>query len=163
MNRKGTHTAKSWESPTPAQVLAIMQNSDYFVPPTQCNAQGVPQGGYLDMTSFIADQARGLSGHKETRHPRLVRAVAASRGSAICGDGAPLCLCSAASFGPHPLPALESQGFKTGKGGYQKDYPPLYVLRPDGSTLYTYRDVVYSIKKARTEEGRMSAGGLKET
>jgi hypothetical protein len=24
-----------------------------------------------------------------------------------------------------------------------QDYPPLYVLRPDGSTLYTYRDVVY--------------------
>ena len=37
---------------------------------------------------------------------------------------------------------------QTGKGGYQKEYPPLYVLRPDGSTLYTYRDVVYSYKKA---------------
>lgn len=76
-------------------VLAIMRNSDYFVAPTQSNAQGVPQGGYLDMTEFIADQ-----------------------------------------------------GFKTGRGGYQKEYPPLYVLRPDGSTLYTYRDVVYSLKKA---------------
>ena len=78
------------------QVLAIMQNSDYYVPPTQCNAAGVPQGGYLDMASFITDQ-----------------------------------------------------GFKTGKGGYQKDYPPLYVVRPDGSTLYTYRDIVYSFRKAR--------------
>lgn len=77
------------------KVMSIMKNSDYFVPPTQCNAAGVPQGGYLDMSAFIAEQ-----------------------------------------------------GFKTGKGGYQKDYPPLYVLRPDGSTLYTYRDVVYSFKKA---------------
>jgi arginyl-tRNA synthetase len=25
------------------QVMAIMKNSDYFVPPTQCNAAGVPQ------------------------------------------------------------------------------------------------------------------------
>jgi len=24
-----------------------------------------------------------------------------------------------------------------------QDYPPLYVVRPDGSTLYSYRDVVY--------------------
>jgi arginyl-tRNA synthetase len=81
------------------KVMAIMKNSDYFVPPTQCNAAGVPQGGYLDMSAFIAEQ-----------------------------------------------------GFKTGKGGYQKDYPPLYVLRPDGSTLYTYRDVVYSFKKAASSD-----------
>ena len=77
------------------KVLEIMKNSDYFVPQTQCNEAGVPQGAYLDMSSFIADQ-----------------------------------------------------GLKTGKGGYQKDYPPLYILRPDGSTLYTYRDIVYSFKKA---------------
>tara|TARA_B100001142_G_scaffold294710_1_gene315106 strand:- start:376 stop:2760 length:2385 start_codon:yes stop_codon:yes gene_type:complete len=77
------------------KVLAIMRNSDYFVPQTQKNDKGVPQGAYLDMSSFIADQ-----------------------------------------------------GLKTGKGGYQKEYPPLYVLRPDGSTLYTYRDIVYSFKKA---------------
>ena len=77
------------------KVLAIMKNSDYYVPQTQCNAQGVAQGAHLDMTGFIQDF-----------------------------------------------------GFKTGKGGYQKDYPPLYVLRPDGSTLYTYRDIVYSFKKA---------------
>ena len=38
------------------KVLKIMRNSDYFVPPTQCNEAGVPQGGYLDMTQFIADQ-----------------------------------------------------------------------------------------------------------
>jgi len=77
------------------KVLEIMKNSDYFVPQTQKNEQGVPQGAYLDMASFITDQ-----------------------------------------------------GLKLGKGGYQKDYPPLYVLRPDGSTLYTYRDIVYSFKKA---------------
>lgn len=76
-----------------------MKSSAYFVPPTQCNAQGVPQGAYLDMTAFIADS-----------------------------------------------------GLKTGKGGYQKEYPPLYVLRPDGSTLYTFRDVVYSFKKASEAE-----------
>ena len=43
---------------------------------------------------------------------------------------------------------IADMGFKTGKGGYQKEFPPLYVLRPDGSTLYTYRDIVYSFKKA---------------
>jgi len=83
-----------WEGSN-EKVMAIMKGSDYFVAPTQSNAAGVPQGGYLDMTAFIAEQ-----------------------------------------------------GFKTGKGGYQKEYPPLYVPRPDGSTLYTYRDVVYSFKKA---------------
>ena len=77
------------------KVLEIMKNSDYFVPQTECNDKGVPQGAYLDMDAFIRDQK-----------------------------------------------------FKIGKGGYQKDYPPLYVLRPDGSTLYTYRDIVYSFKKA---------------
>lgn len=77
------------------KVLEIMKNSDYYVPQTQCNDKGVPQGAYLDMAGFIKDQ-----------------------------------------------------GYKTGKGGYQKEYPPLYVLRPDGSTLYTYRDIVYSFKKA---------------
>ena len=39
-----------------SQVLEIMRNSDYFVPPTQCNAAGVPQGGYLDMAAFIGEQ-----------------------------------------------------------------------------------------------------------
>lgn len=42
---------------------------------------------------------------------------------------------------------LTSIGEKRGKGGYQPDYPPFYVLRPDGSTLYTFRDVAYSMKK----------------
>lgn len=83
-----------WEGSN-AKVLEIMQNSDYYVPQTQSNEKGVPQGAYLDMSGFIEDM-----------------------------------------------------GFKIGKGGYQKDYPPLYVLRPDGSTLYTYRDIVYSFKKA---------------
>jgi len=83
-----------WEGSN-AKVLEIMQNSDYYIPQTQCNDKGVPQGAYLDMAGFITDM-----------------------------------------------------GFKIGKGGYQKEYPPLYVLRPDGSTLYTYRDIVYSFKKA---------------
>jgi len=38
-------------------------------------------------------------------------------------------------------------------GLLRQDYPPLYVLRPDGSTLYTYRDVVYR-RAARTAERR---------
>jgi arginyl-tRNA synthetase len=42
---------------------------------------------------------------------------------------------------------IEDQGFKIGKGGFQKDFPKFYILRPDGSTLYTFRDVVYSFKK----------------
>eukprot|EP00959_Pyramimonas_sp_CCMP1952_P099617 2082552-Pyramimonas_sp.AAC.1 len=33
-----------------------MKNSPYFVPQTQCNEQGVPQGAYFDFTKFIADQ-----------------------------------------------------------------------------------------------------------
>ena len=32
-----------------------MKNSPYFVPQTQCNEQGVPQGAYFDFTKFIAD------------------------------------------------------------------------------------------------------------
>eukprot|EP00033_Pygsuia_biforma_P000674 GCRY01000793.1.p1 GENE.GCRY01000793.1~~GCRY01000793.1.p1 ORF type:complete len:698 (+),score=198.06 GCRY01000793.1:110-2203(+) len=36
-----------------------------------------------------------------------------------------------------------------GKRGYQKNYPNLYVLRPDYSTLYSFRDVVYSLKKTK--------------
>ena len=74
--------------------LDIMKSSAYFVPQTQCNEEGKPQGAYMNMDMYIADQK---------------------------------------------LP--------TGKKGYQKDYPNFYVLRPDGSTLYTFRDVVYSFKK----------------
>ncbi|KAK3271573.1 hypothetical protein CYMTET_20092, partial [Cymbomonas tetramitiformis] len=81
------------------QFLQILKKSPYFVPQTQKNEQGVPQGAYLDFTRFIEDQK---------------------------------------------LP--------TGKRGYQKVYPPLYVLRPDGSTLYTFRDVVYSFKKAANSD-----------
>jgi arginyl-tRNA synthetase len=36
---------------------------------------------------------------------------------------------------------------KQGKGGYQKPYPNFYLIRPDGTTLYTFRDVAYSMKK----------------
>ncbi len=39
---------------------------------------------------------------------------------------------------------LKDRGFPQGKKGYQPNYPPLYILRPDGSTLYVFRDVVYS-------------------
>ena len=42
------------------KVLEIMKNSDYYVPQTQCNDKGVPQGAYLDMDGFIRDQ--GLKG-----------------------------------------------------------------------------------------------------
>jgi len=76
---------------------------------------------------------------------------------------------------------IAEQGFKTGKGGYQKvrptcrylgcslclsyrlatqDYPPLYVLRPDGSTLYTYRDVVYRCARMRWWKRRLVKRGL---
>ena len=80
------------------KVLEIMKNSDYYVPQTQCNDKGVPQGAYLDMSGFIADQ-----------------------------------------------------GLKTGKGSTRR-HPLLYVLCPDGSTLYTYRDIVYSFKKAASSD-----------
>ena len=36
-----------------SQFLTIMKNSPFFVPQTQCNAQGVPQGAYFDFTKFI--------------------------------------------------------------------------------------------------------------
>ena len=75
--------------------LELMKGTSYFVPQTQCNEKGVPQGAYLNMQQFIVDQK---------------------------------------------LPQ--------GKKGYMKPYPNLYVLRPDGSTLYTFRDIVYSFKKA---------------
>lgn len=42
---------------------------------------------------------------------------------------------------------LTSIKAKRGKGGYSKNYPNFYVLRPDGTTLYTLRDVAYSMKK----------------
>jgi len=42
---------------------------------------------------------------------------------------------------------IQDAKLPTGKKGYQKNFPNFYVLRPDGSTLYTFRDVVYSLKK----------------
>jgi len=87
-----------WEGSN-QKFLEILRKSPYFIPQTNCNDQGVPQGAYIDFTSFIADQ-----------------------------------------------------NLPTGKRGYQKIYPPLYVLRPDGSTLYTFRDVVYSFKKAANKD-----------
>lgn len=65
----------------------MIKNSPYYVPETQCNDKGVPEGSHLDFSKYIADA-----------------------------------------------------GLKTGKKGYQEDYPPLYILRPDGSTLYSFRD-----------------------
>ncbi|OHT07319.1 DALR anticodon binding domain containing protein [Tritrichomonas foetus] len=44
-------------------------------------------------------------------------------------------------------PYLDSIKAPRGKGGYSKPYPRFYVLRPDGTTLYTLRDVAYSMKK----------------
>jgi arginyl-tRNA synthetase len=76
-------------------ILDYYKNSPFFVPQTQCNAKGEPQGAYLDLEKFIVQ----------------------------CG--------------------LRPKG----KKGYQPNYPPLYILRPDGSTLYTFRDIVYSLKK----------------
>jgi len=76
------------------RVSTIMKASPYFIPPTQCNDKGVPEGGYFNLDQFIKDRK---------------------------------------------LPQ--------GKRGYQPDYPPLYIFRPDGSTLYSFRDVVYSLKK----------------
>lgn len=43
---------------------------------------------------------------------------------------------------------LTAIGAKQGKGGYQDDYPRFYLLRPDGTTLYSSRDVGYAIKKS---------------
>eukprot|EP00708_Paratrimastix_pyriformis_P002214 GAFH01000955.1.p2 GENE.GAFH01000955.1~~GAFH01000955.1.p2 ORF type:complete len:736 (-),score=385.89 GAFH01000955.1:67-2121(-) len=83
----------SWEGSS-AAVLDAMKRSPYVVAPTQCNKEGKPEGGYLNLAQFITDS-----------------------------------------------------GLPVGKGGYQEEYPPLYVLRPDGSTLYTFRDCVYSLKK----------------
>lgn len=81
------------------QFLDIMKSASYFVPQTQSNDKGVPEGAYLNMQQFIVDQK---------------------------------------------LPQ--------GKKGYMKPYPNLYVLRPDGSTLYTFRDIVYSFKKAHASD-----------
>lgn len=83
----------SWEGTSHA-LLTTLQKSAFFHPQTQCNAQGKPEGAYLDINSY-----------------------------------------------------LEAIGAKMGKGGYQKPYPPFYLLRPDGTTLYTFRDVAYSMKK----------------
>ncbi|QDZ25545.1 arginine--tRNA ligase [Chloropicon primus] len=87
-----------WEGSNTA-FLDIMKNTSYFVPQTQSNDKGVPEGAYLNMQQFIVDQK---------------------------------------------LPQ--------GKKGYMKPYPNLYVLRPDGSTLYTFRDIVYSFKKAHQSD-----------
>jgi len=76
------------------RVMEAFRKSPYFVPQTQCNEEGKPEGGHVLMSNFIADA-----------------------------------------------------GLPTGRRGYQKDYPKFYVIRPDGSTLYTFRDVVYSLKK----------------
>ena len=38
------------------EVMDIMRTSPYFVEPTQCNKDGVPQGGHMKMAEFIEDQ-----------------------------------------------------------------------------------------------------------
>jgi hypothetical protein len=57
-----------WEGSN-EKVMAIMKGSDYFVAPTQSNAAGVPQGGYLDMAAFIAEQGfkTGKGGYQKAR------------------------------------------------------------------------------------------------
>eukprot|EP00002_Diphylleia_rotans_P023990 TRINITY_DN4728_c0_g1_i1.p1 TRINITY_DN4728_c0_g1~~TRINITY_DN4728_c0_g1_i1.p1 ORF type:complete len:700 (+),score=174.72 TRINITY_DN4728_c0_g1_i1:64-2163(+) len=85
-----------WEGSNDRVLSFYRDQSPYYVPPTQCNAEGKPQGGHLNLAKF-----------------------------------------------------LEDYKYPTGKKGYQQNYPPLYVLRPDGSTLYIFRDVVYSLKKVR--------------
>ncbi|KAL0234797.1 hypothetical protein PCE1_001833 [Barthelona sp. PCE] len=47
---------------------------------------------------------------------------------------------------------IQDAGLKVGKGGYMKNYPRLYVFRPDGSTLYSFRDAVYSLKKIENSD-----------
>merc|ERR1711977_819172 len=76
------------------RVMERLQKSPYFVPETQQNDEGKPEGGHILCDNFIRDAK---------------------------------------------LP--------TGKNGYQKNFPNFYIIRPDGSTLYTFRDVVYSLKK----------------
>jgi arginyl-tRNA synthetase len=83
----------SWEG-TSAALLKALQQSPFFHPQTQCNAQGKPEGAYFDIDAYL-------------------KAIKA----------------------------------KQGKGGYQKPYPNFYLIRPDGTTLYTFRDVAYSMKK----------------
>ncbi|KAK2964370.1 putative Arginine--tRNA ligase [Blattamonas nauphoetae] len=83
-----------WEGSN-QQCVGILKETPYYVPETQKNEKGVPEGGYLDLNRFLKDS-----------------------------------------------------GLPIGKGGYQKDYPRHYLIRPDGSTLYTFRDVLYSMKKA---------------
>lgn len=106
----------------------------------QCNTAGVPQGGYLDMTAYIADQGfkTGKGGYQKVRRrrPSLLACLFVWRGPPRCRpDPKPTRL------PPHPTSPHPSQ-----------DYPPLYVLRPDGSTLYTFRDVVYSFRKLASSD-----------
>ncbi len=92
------------------------------------------QGGYLDMSAFIAEQGfkTGKGGYQKVR-TRVTQRTA----------DAPQIL----PRKPHPSDIVHPL-----KLVRPQDYPPLYVLRPDGSTLYTYRDVVYSFKKAASAD-----------
>ena len=83
----------SWEGTSHA-LIELFKKSPYFHPQTQSNAQGKPEGAYLDLDQYL----------DSIKAPR-------------------------------------------GKKGYSKPYPNFYVLRPDGTTLYTLRDVAYSMKK----------------
>ena len=77
------------------RVMLILKSCPYFVPQTQSNSEGVPEGGHFLLDRYIYNA-----------------------------------------------------NLPVGKKGYMKDYPKFYLLRPDGSTLYTFRDVVYSLKKS---------------
>ncbi|KAH7818144.1 putative arginyl-tRNA synthetase [Monocercomonoides exilis] len=76
------------------RVLEVLKKTPYFVPQTQCNEKGVPEGGYLDLDKYLKDA-----------------------------------------------------GIPQGKKMYQPNYPRFYLIRPDGSSLYSFRDTVFSIKK----------------
>lgn len=84
-----------WDGSNDA-VAAALKATPYFVDRTQCNAQGVPEGGYLNLDKFLQDS-----------------------------------------------------GLPYGGKGYQKNYPKFYLIRDDGSTLYSFRDIAFSMHKCQ--------------
>ena len=96
---------------------------------------GVPQGAHLDMSGFIADQVGGGGGGGgaasfltpprlffEKHHPRFFNKFFYVEKMILTAVKCPT---------EHRVPAEPTTyhydtGMKTGKGGYQKDYPPLY-------------------------------------
>jgi arginyl-tRNA synthetase len=83
----------SWKCLSGA-LISLLSRSRYVHPQTQRNAEGVPEGAYIDLDAYLADI-----------------------------------------------------GAKRWNGGYCSPFRPFYVLRPDGTRLYTLWDVAYSMKK----------------